>query len=85
MDVCIALGVHCECQDGCVHSSGIVKMDVYIALGVRCECQDGALGVSCDCQDGCVHSSGFTLRVSRWDVCIAMHTSIHSDCEWMCA
>ena len=44
-----------------------------------------ALGVSCDCQDGCVHSSGFALRVSRWDVCIAMHTSIHSDCEWMCA
>ena len=23
MDVCIALGVRCECQDGCVHSSGI--------------------------------------------------------------
>ena len=52
MDVYIALGVRCDCQDG--------------ALGVSCDCQDGALDMSCDCQDGCVHSSGFALRVSRW-------------------
>ena len=24
MDVCIALGVRCECQDGCMPSSGCV-------------------------------------------------------------
>ena len=46
MDVCIALGVRCECQDCAV----TVKMDVCIALGLRC-----------DCHDGCVHISGCEL------------------------
>ena len=35
MDVYISLGVSCDCQDGCVHSSGFALMDVCIALGLR--------------------------------------------------
>ena len=68
MDVCIALGVHCECQDGCMHSSGCVLrvsrwMGQYLWVCAESVKMDVciALGVHCECQDGCVHSSGIAL------------------------